>query len=244
MALYISAYQAALGYPLCSGSQLRSNLVTDFFTRWSSIYLVWGNPRQAGQWVDKVLWRRMWGIGGWKAQLEPQSALAAQKGNHILICFKRSASCRSEEVMDPTWGLQHEATDPLEWEQRRAMKMIGGTQHLSYEVKAVKVWVFSLEKAPGRLYSGLPVLKGSVKMGKDSIRECSDRIRGNGFAPQKGGLGIHIQNKLFTQGGEAQWSCGCPISVSVQGQVGWPLEQPGVEEGTPGRGRRLERDGL
>lgn len=97
------------------------------------------------------------------------------------------------------WGLQHEKDiDPLEWDQRRAVKMIRGMQHLSCEVKAVEVWVFSLEKAPGRLYSGLPVRKGSVKMGRDSIRECSDRIRGNGFTPNKGRLRLDIQKKLFT----------------------------------------------
>lgn len=97
------------------------------------------------------------------------------------------------------WGLQHEKDiDPLEWDQRRAVKMIRGMQHLSCEVKAVEVRVFSLEKAPGRLYSGLPVRKGSVKMGRDSIRECSDRIRGNGFTPNKGRLRLDIQKKLFT----------------------------------------------
>jgi len=34
----------------------------------------------------------------------------------------------------------------------------------------------------------------------------------------------------------AQRSCGCPISGSVQGRIGWGFEQPGLVEGVPARG--------
>ena len=46
-----------------------------------------------------------------------------------------------------------------------------------------------------------------------------------GFIPQHGQQVI------------AQRSCGCPIPSSVQGQVGWGLEQPGIVEGVPVHGR-------
>uniref|UniRef100_A0A672UC28 Uncharacterized protein n=1 Tax=Strigops habroptila TaxID=2489341 RepID=A0A672UC28_STRHB len=42
----------------------------------------------------------------------------------------------------------------------------------------------------------------------------------------------------------AQRSCGCPIPGSVQGKVGQGLEQPGLVEGVPARGRGLELDEL
>jgi len=42
----------------------------------------------------------------------------------------------------------------------------------------------------------------------------------------------------------AQRSFVCPLSVSVQGQVGWGFEEPGVVEGVSAHGRRLELDGL
>ena len=47
---------------------------------------------------------------------------------------------------------------------------------------------------------------------------------------------------LYCEDGEtlkqvAQRSCGCPLPVSVQGQVGWGFEQPGVVEGVPASSR-------
>ena len=49
---------------------------------------------------------------------------------------------------------------------------------------------------------------------------------------------------LHCEGGEAleqvaQRSGGCPIPGSVQGQVGWGFEQPGLVEGVPAHGRGL-----
>jgi len=35
----------------------------------------------------------------------------------------------------------------------------------------------------------------------------------------------------------AQRNCGCPLPVSVQGQVGWVFEQPGLVEDVPAHGR-------
>ncbi|XP_051470795.1 uncharacterized protein LOC127382792 [Apus apus] len=42
----------------------------------------------------------------------------------------------------------------------------------------------------------------------------------------------------------AQSSCGCPIPGSVEGQVGWGLEQPGLVGDVPAQGRRLGLDDL
>ena len=49
-------------------------------------------------------------------------------------------------------------------------------------------------------------------------------------------------SNYYAEGGEAlaqvaQRSCGCPLPGSVQGQVGWGSEQPGLVEGVPAHGR-------
>lgn len=49
----------------------------------------------------------------------------------------------------------------------------------------------------------------------------------------------------FTEGGEAleratQRSCGCPFLGSIQGLVGWGFWQPGIVEGIPAHGSRLD----
>jgi len=52
-----------------------------------------------------------------------------------------------------------------------------------------------------------------------------------------------MRKKFFTyEGGEALeqavWrSCGCPLRGSVEGQVGWGSEQPGLVEGVPAHTR-------
>ena len=50
-----------------------------------------------------------------------------------------------------------------------------------------------------------------------------------------------LKEGMFQLHGEAlgqvaQRGCGCPIPGSVQGQVGWGFEQPGLVEGVPAHG--------
>lgn len=58
------------------------------------------------------------------------------------------------------------------------------------------------------------------------IRECSDRLKGNGFKVKEHRFRSYVGKKFFhCEGGKkleqnAQRSCGCPIPGNVQGQVG------------------------
>ena len=66
--------------------------------------------------------------------------------------------------------------------------MIRELEHLPYEDRLRELGVFSMEKAPGDLIVAFQYLKGDTGvMGRDYfVRECSDRMRGNGLKLKEG----------------------------------------------------------
>ncbi|PKU45275.1 rna-directed dna polymerase from mobile element jockey-like [Limosa lapponica baueri] len=175
------------------------------------------NPKHkfgfSGEWLESSPEEKDLGVFvNEKLNMRQPCVLTAQKANRILGCIKRNVASRSREVILPLysalmkphlqycvqlWSPQHKKDmDLLERVQRRAMKMIRGLEHLSYEDRLRELRFFSLEnrKLCRDLVVAFQYLKGAYRS-NEFLRECSDRMKGNGFKPKEGRF--DIRKKFF-----------------------------------------------
>jgi len=202
-------------------------------------------PVQAGGGKDRALpcqkkTREYWWMGNWTWDSNVPSQ--PRKPNVSWVASKETCqqveggrwSCPStlcwwgltSGVLHPDSSPQYRTDiDQLDHIQLRAIEMIQGMEHLSYDDRLRDLGLLSLEKRRlwGDLIAAFQYLKGSYRKEGDRLfsRVCGDRTSGKVFKLKEGRFRLPIRKKSFTVRLVAQ-RCGlmpCPWRLSRQGWI-------------------------